>query len=365
MHSYETSSEATPGSIDAGHRESLAKPVLKVVVIEDAPLMRKMIQMHLERDSQVKVVGTAGDGQEGLEAVQRHHPDVVTLDLEMPRMNGMKTLEELRRKHPRVKVLMLSVATKHGAEATFDALQAGAHDYLPKPSGNNDSGLFAMSLRQKVRQFMPHAERETDAPVAAGNSRPAKKIKRRILAIGTSTGGPTALTHLLAELPSDFPLPIVVTQHMPSKFTTMFAQRLQSQLKLQVAEAAQDMPVERGQVLIAPGDYHLELGGTEAKPRIRLTQGPPEHFCRPAVDVMLRSVHRLYGGGVLVSILTGMGSDGLEGVRLLKKSGAWVTVQDSASSVVWGMPGAVAKAGLADSVLTLEAMAHELVRQTE
>jgi two-component system, chemotaxis family, protein-glutamate methylesterase/glutaminase len=350
--------------------------VVSVLVVDDSVVVRRAISDAISQDRNITVIGTAANGQIALSKVESLKPDVVTLDIEMPVMDGLTALRELRKRYPRLPIIMYSTLTSAGAAATLEALAAGASDYVTKPT-NSASLLDSLnSVRDKlvplihalaaraVRRPGPAVARPTPvrrAP-AARPAGPAARVD--VLAVGSSTGGPEALAKVLAKLPADLPVPVVVVQHMPTVFTKMFAERLDRTVPLHVVEAAADMRVTPGTVYIAPGGLHLEVVRRADSVVTRIHTGPPEHSCRPAVDVLFRSVARVYGPAVVATVLTGMGYDGRSGCAELAKLGAEIIVQDEASSVVWGMPGAVAEAGLADAVLPLNAIADHLLSRT-
>jgi two-component system, chemotaxis family, protein-glutamate methylesterase/glutaminase len=345
--------------------------VIRVLVVDDSALVRRLIVSALAEADDIEVVGTARDGIDAVEKVDELLPDVVTLDIEMPHLDGLGALEQIRDRHPRLPVIMFSTLTERGAIATLDALSKGASDYVTKPS---NTGSVTDGLASVRDQLVPRIRALAGVRRIAPASRPPRPQRDpvpaapkpvagppELLVIGCSTGGPDALARLLAALPGDLSVPVLVVQHMPPVFTTMLAQRLDKVSALRVREAAGgDLPTV-GEVLIAPGDWHLRVSSTAGVVRAVLDQGPQENFCRPAVDALFRSAATVYGGRVVAAVLTGMGADGLEGVRLLSSLGATVIVQDEESSVVWGMPGAVAHAGLADKVLPLAELPGALV----
>jgi two-component system chemotaxis response regulator CheB len=298
----------------------------------------------------------------------------------MPEMDGLETLRCIRREHADVTVIMLSTVTQRGAGITMDALALGANDYVAKVSNGGSLDQSTTSLRAelvpKILQFFqfpeegqpsgPPAPSRPATPVLPQNAvAPAKpRVVQRpqIVAIGVSTGGPTALSEVLPRLPRDFPLPVLIVQHMPPVFTRLLAERLATQCALRVEEAADGSTVGPGKMLIARGDYHMRVRRSGTQVVVALDQSSPENSCRPAVDVMFRAVGEVYGGGAIAVILTGMGQDGVRGAEVLKANGACVIAQDEASSVVWGMPGLVVKAGLADAVVPLERVAAEIMK---
>lgn len=350
-------------------------PIARVLVVDDSILVRKVLTTALHGQSGIEVVGTASNGRIGIQKVALLDPDVVILDLEMAESDGIATLEKLVKEFPRTRVLLFSTATEHGAQTTLDALELGASDYLAKPG---DKVTMAESIEYIRRELLPRiravARRDSSDPDSLRPSslrdgdrrllRERRAAPPRVLAIGASTGGPSALAELLRQLPPSFPLPIAVTQHMPAVFTRLLAERLSAQVGLPASEAADGMSLEPGRILIAPGDHHLtfrkRLGG---RIEVVLNQGPPENSCRPSVDPMLRSLVDAFGAGVLAVVLTGMGRDGSAGAEAVVRAGGVVLCQDEASSVVWGMPGFVAKAGLAEKVVPLLEMGAEILRR--
>jgi len=350
---------------------------IRVLVADDSVVIRRLVSHVLGQDPELEVVGTAADGAITLQKIPQVNPDVITLDVEMPVMNGLEALREIRKLYPKLHVIMFSTLTERGASATIDALVLGANDYVTKASndGSLDKSLGRLrdELIPKIKQFFPtEPEQELVSSVAQarGVAIPTSRAiprtatrQRQIVAIGVSTGGPTALAEIVPMFPADFPLPVVLVQHMPPMFTKLLADRLQAKSKLRVVEATAGLSVEPGTLFIAPGDYHMRLRRTATAVQIDLDQSPPENSCRPAVDVLFRSVSRVYGGSAIAVVLTGMGSDGLRGVEHLKTEGAFVIAQDEPSSVVWGMPGAVVRAGLADATVSLKSVIGEILIQ--
>ncbi|GAA3335597.1 hypothetical protein GCM10020358_04500 [Amorphoplanes nipponensis] len=387
--------------------------MIKVLVVDDSVVVRRLIVDSLTGAQGIEVVGTAANGLLAQAKIDQLKPDVVTMDIEMPQMDGIAAVRELRKRHKQLPVIMFSTLSAAGASATLEALSAGATDYVTKPS---NVGSIAESIAAVRDQLVPKihalAGRRTPgtptrpgsapgrpgpvpgrpglappaagrpggpvpgrpglaparpgAPVAAGPARRAGPLGRvDILAIGSSTGGPDALTKVLQALPADLPVPVVVTQHMPPVFTRMFAERLDRSTALHVVEATDGMELAPGTVYIAPGDRHLVLQRRSTATLTQLSGAPPENSCRPAVDVMFRSVAALYGASAFAAVLTGMGYDGRGGAKVLRDAGAAILAQDEASSVVWGMPGAVVGAGLADEVLPLDRIAGALMQRLQ
>jgi len=333
---------------------------IRVVVVDDSALVRRLVTTALRGAPDIEVVGVAEDGIAAIEVVDRLKPDVVTLDIEMPRLDGLGALDGIRANHPRLPVIMFSTLTERGASATLDALSRGASDYVTKPS---NTGQIADGIAVIRDQLVPRIRALAGMrKLAPGLGRTAPPTRRRTsptapvraLVIGCSTGGPDALARMLPMLPADLGVPVLVVQHMPPVFTAQLAQRLDRVSALTVREAVDLDALVPGTVLLAPGDFHLRVAASGVSRRAVLDQGPQENFCRPAVDVLFRSAVEVYGAGVLGVVLTGMGQDGLVGARAITEAGGRVLVQDAETSVVWGMPGAIAGAGLADKILPLE-----------
>ncbi|WP_456431142.1 protein-glutamate methylesterase/protein-glutamine glutaminase [Thermosulfuriphilus sp.] len=367
---------------------------IRVLVVDDSAVFRRILSEALSSDPEIEVVGSAANGKLALDKIVRLRPDVVVLDVEMPVMDGLTTLGELRRRFPQVGAIMFSSLTEKGARVTIEALARGAFDFVPKPakSGSFEESVirikeelipkikaYAQRKRPRFRtpsrlpaQPSPAAPRPTLARRAPAISVPslASMRRREVVAIGVSTGGPNALAEVIPQLPVNFPAPVLIVQHMPAFFTTQLALRLDQSSKLKVVEAQAGMPVVAGRVYIAPGDFHMEVRETGGVKTIYLHKGPPENSCRPAVDVLFRSVANVYDGRSVAVIMTGMGKDGFKGCQVIKEAGGYIIAQDEATSVVWGMPKFVAEAGLADQVLPLQEIPRTLteifkVRQHE
>ena len=348
---------------------------IRVLVVDDSVVIRSLVTHMLESDPILEVAGTASNGAVGLKRVAQLEPDVVTLDIEMPEMDGLEMLRHLRRDHPKTRVIMFSTLTERGAAITLEALTLGADDYVAKAA---NVGSLDLSMARLKDELLPRIHQFFHLPGEGRVSVPAPRIapipplpgeradtRLRALVIGVSTGGPAALQKIMPQLPADFPLPVLVVQHMPPMFTKLLAERLDSACALNVAEASAGAAVEVGRILIAPGDYHMKLEPAGRGARVCLDQAPPLNSCRPSVDALFTSACETYGGNVVALILTGMGQDGLRGAQLLKSHGAFVVSQDEPSSVVWGMPGSVVNAGIADRVLPLEQIVPEILRLTD
>lgn len=351
-------------------------PKIRVLVVDDSAVMRRVISTALAKDPQIEIAGTAHHGRAALEALAILRPDVMTLDVEMPEMDGLAALREVRKTHPRLPVIMFSSLTHRGAQATILALTAGASDYVGKPAdlANLPEAFRCLELEllPKVKMFGEQVLSRRAAALQPPAPGPASfaatgRIRRgtmEAVCLGISTGGPMALVQLFAAWTEPLAVPVFIVQHMPPMFTSLLAQRLTSAGVMDVQEARDGDLVEAGRAYLAPGGRHLEVVRTNGVARLRVTDDPPENSCRPAVDVLFRSAAQVYGGGLLGVVLTGMGSDGLRGCLAIRERGGSILAQDEASSVVWGMPGAVVNAGLADAVLPLADLPAELLRVT-
>jgi two-component system chemotaxis response regulator CheB len=346
-------------------------PKYRVLVVDDAAVIRKLVSEELAADPELEVAGTAANGRIALAKMPQVNPDLVILDVEMPEMDGLQTLRELRKTYPRLPVIMFSALTERGAEATLDALALGASDYFTKPTG---VGGPEAALRVIREELVPEIKALCAAAAARAGAAPAARPAAascpgaapgtvRVLAVGASTGGPNALADLFGGLPADFPVPVVVVQHMPPMFTRLLAERLSARSPLSFHEAVTGQELLPGRAWLAPGDHHAIVVRDGTRHRLLVHQDPPENSCRPSVDVLLRSVARAFGPDALEVILTGMGQDGLRGCEAVREAGGQVLAQDEASSVVWGMPGYVARAGLAHRVLPLSLLAGEILRR--
>ena len=350
---------------------------VRVLIVDDSAVVRRLLVDCLARDAQIEVVGTAATGSIALAKIGLLSPDLITLDVEMPGMSGLETLAEIRKAHARLPVIMFSAVTERGAATTLDALGLGANDYVTKPAS---AGSLVVALQKVQEELIPKIKGLCARVVPglagalpAGRAAPPRPrrlalaaiepARAELVAIGVSTGGPSALAKLVPALPAALPVPVVIVQHMPALFTKLLAERLATQSSIGVSEATGGEPLRPGHVWIAPGDHHLIVTPSGDGLRLELDQGPRENSCRPSVDVLFRSVAAALGPRALGVVLTGMGRDGLRGAECIHEAGGQVVVQDEETSVVWGMPGFIAHAGLADRVLGLSEMAAEIVRR--
>ena len=339
---------------------------IRVMVVDDSMFMRKVITDLLASDSEIIVVGTARNGEEALDAIPNLKPDVITLDIEMPKMDGLTALKEIMTTKP-IPVVMLSALTQEGAEQTFEALDVGAVDFLPKPSGSISLNLG--SVREELITKIKTASR---ARLRLFRKRAFRRpVKRRVgdavfksdlvINVGSSTGGPQAIKEVFSRLPRDIP-PILLVQHIPEYFTTPFSERLDKITSFDVQVAEEGDRIEAGRALIAPGDFHMVVTKTR---RIRLHQGPRVHFLRPSVDETMISSAEVFGSRNLGILLTGMGRDGAEGMKAIKLEGGQTIAQDKATSVVFGMPKAAIDEGSVDVVLPLHKITPEIIRRCQ
>jgi len=378
---------------------------IKVLVVDDSAVIRGIVVRWIEAAPDMVVAGAAINGQDALDKVKSSMPDVVVLDIEMPVMDGITALPKILKLCPQAKVIMASTLTRRNAEISLKALALGATDYVPKPTsigGGDAAEEFRRELLSRVSAIgrkRLSAQRAASAAAAAPSTvrprsvsaspaatpmpvsaapgasatphlsqfqpkdgplvlRKASIIPPQIVAIGASTGGPQALVQVVQAIAANLHVPVVITQHMPATFTAILAESLTRSSGLKCVEGATGMKLEPGCVYIAPGDYHMIIKGKGGP--IELNQNPPENFCRPAVDPMFRSVSAAYGAATLAIVLTGMGADGREGARVIAGANGTVIAQDEASSVVWGMPGAVAQAGLASAILPIQSIGLEV-----
>jgi len=342
---------------------------IRVLIVDDSAVIRRQLSDVLAADPEIVVAGAVGDGSLALQAISNLKPDLVTLDVEMPAMDGIQALVEIRKLDTRLPVIMFSTLTGPGAAKTVEALARGASDYALKPSraGSPENARAAVrdELIPKIKALCGGRGKLGAAAVTPVFVAPAYSPPTRIdlVAIASSTGGPNALGELIPQLPPDFPVPIVIAQHMPPSFTKLLAARLDTMTKLHVQEGEEGRELEKGQVWIAPGNYHMTVSRQGTKCVLGLNQEAQENSVRPAADVLFRTVAESVKENTLGVVLTGMGADGTRGAAAIREAGGAVIVQDEASSVVWGMPGSVVAARLADKVCALGALAQEIVRR--
>ncbi len=351
---------------------SASRPKFRILLVDDSSVVRRVLSDLISGDPQLEVAGTAPEGRTALKRIAELRPDLVVMDVEMPVMDGLTAVAEIRRTDRHLPIIMFSTLTHRGATATLDALTLGADDYVPKE--RNSLGLaasmedlrgdllpkiHALCLRGLRRQGRIHAE---PLPPVRRLPRPAES-QIEIVTVGVSTGGPDALSKLLPGIPQNLPVPVVMVQHMPEVFTRLLAERLSTKSPLPVKEVVGGETLTLGTIWLAPGGKHLRLIAGLSGVRLMLDSSEPRNFCRPSVDVMIESAVEIYGKGTLAVILTGMGSDGLHGCELVRKSGGQVIAQDEKSCIVWGMPGVVVRAGLADAIQPLSSIASEIVQR--
>lgn len=339
-----------------------------------------MLSDALQADPGIELAGTAANGKIALAKIPQVNPDIVTLDLEMPEMNGLDTLRIMRKTYPSIRVIVFSSLTERGAAATLDALAMGAVDYVTKPTG---SGCLSLALNRVRESLIPRIKSICGAslpgqeaeqslsrlePSRAAPRGPAKfgltPMDRiaRVVAVGASTGGPNVLSDILPRVPANFPAPLLIVQHMPPIFTKLFSERLSVLCAIKVKEAEANDKLEPGMAYLAPGDFHMAVERSNGVLRIRTSKGPPQNSCRPSADVLFASLAEVCGAETLAVVLTGMGQDGQRGAACIRGAGGRVIVQDKASSIVWGMPGAVVRAGHADLVATPDALLADILR---
>ncbi len=357
------------------------------MVVDDSAVIRGMLTRIIESEGGIKVVASAQNGEVALKLYDDFKPDVVIMDIEMPVMDGITALTHLIKKHPKAKVVMCSTLSLENAEISLKAMAIGAVDYIPKPTSTteiNKSSDFRNGIIQLVQSFgktppaTPHRQTEATHKTApkshfalpSANATftlkpaPLPTWKPRILAVGSSTGGPQALFEFFKPLKGIKNIPIVVTQHMPATFTALLAQHITTNTGIDCVEAAEGMPLLPGRIHLAKGGLHMLIKKNDAGAAVlTLNDGAPENFCKPAVDPMLRSLISYYGRDILTVILTGMGSDGMLGAQDITTAGGFVAAQDQASSVVWGMPGAVAMAGLCYTVLPIKEIGAHIAKK--
>jgi two-component system chemotaxis response regulator CheB len=345
---------------------------IRVLIVDDSVVARRVLSDLVSADPGLEVVGTAANGSLGLQKIPQVNPDAIILDCEMPELNGIQTLAAIRKSYATLPVIMFSTNSEGGATATVEALSKGASDFINKPASVGDARTLLSTLGEElVRKVKALASRSGSAtapptpPTGAPTPMAAPSTRKRIdiLAIGSSTGGPAALGQMLPKIGAFLPVPLVMVQHMPPMFTRMLAERLTTLCDFPVHEAEHDIPLLAGHAYIAAGNFHMELKRVGTTLMLHTHQGPPENSCRPSVDVLFRSVADIFGSNALGVVLTGMGADGLRGSESILSAGGAVWAQDEATSVVWGMPGFVARAGLAEKVLPLDEIGGHIQRR--
>lgn len=371
-------------TLDARAESRATTGSYKVMIVDDSAVIRGFFRRLMEPDDAIEVVAAVGNGQSAVDTLQRSLVDVIVLDIEMPVMDGMTALPKLLEVDPSVKIIMASTLTVANADVSLQALSMGATDYVAKPTSTaelHSADAFQRELIEKIKALggarrgqpatVAHTAPKKTARASDAPARPATKgaaitlrkspsAPASVLAIGSSTGGPQALLEVLGGLKDDFNLPILITQHMPATFTGILAQHITKATGRDSQEAKDGEVVSPGRIYVAPGDFHMALEAKGSDIVIRLNQGAPVNFCRPAVDVMLGSMAAIYGKHLLTVILTGMGQDGLVGGQAVIEAGGVVIAQDEATSVVWGMPGSVANAGICSAVLPIKELAGKI-----
>lgn len=367
---------------------------IKVLIVDDSAVMRKIISSALLKEPSIEIVGYASNGIQAIENVRTLNPDVVTLDIEMPEMDGLSALKEIRKENKRLPIVMFSTLTHKGAQAAVMALTAGASDYVGKPttSAGSIEGAFKVLESELIPKIIGLAKRsrlrnaQVSQKPSSTQAVPIKKnefgtintatstkapVKQLVpnkpisaVCIGVSTGGPMALMQVFSQIQNPLPVPIFIVQHMPPNFTNLLAARLCTAGVTTVKEAKEGDIAEPGNAYIAPGGFHMVLASMGPQVVMHLNTNPPENSCRPAVDVLFRSASDIYGGNLLSVVLTGMGYDGLKGCQYIKARGGQVIAQDEESSVVWGMPGAIAEHNLAEVLLPIDRIADEIIFRT-
>lgn len=343
----------------------------RVMVVDDSAIIRGILARQLETDPLIKIVASCANGQIAVERMKEANPDVIVLDIEMPVMDGLTALPLLRKINGSVKIIIASTLTLRNAEISLNAMRMGAHDYIPKPTSTSEamgSSAFQHELLEKIKTWGQKKRQNVfnalSVPKPSVSTSPSKlaliTLKPYIIGIGVSTGGPQALLDILTPLQGICHLPILITQHMPPRFTTVLAQHLQTASGCIVKEATHNEKIENGTVYIAPGDHHMVVIEENREKKIALTQSPHENFCRPSVDPMFKSIAEQYGPKALCFILTGMGSDGTKGSKIITDAGGHVIAQDEETSVVWGMPGSIVQAGVTKNILSLPDIAQIL-----
>jgi len=354
-------------------------PKIRVLIVDDSVVIRRLLSEELAKDPEIEIVGTAPTGKIALDKIPRVNPDIVTMDIEMPEMDGLECVTEVRKIYATLPIIMFSTLSQRAAKETLEALSRGANDYVTKPANVGSAVLAMQKVREelipKIKTLCPGLGGSAASALPGNAPAPSRIISAKqsaptqavdIVAIGVSTGGPNALEAVLEGLPNDLSVPIVIVQHMPPIFTQCLAERLTAKTGITVQEGVAGMRLfPGGNAWLAPGGSHMVVTRKGTRVELDINQDLPDNSCRPSVNVLFRSVAKVFGARTLAVILTGMGEDGLHGCQLLKECGAPTLVQDEASSVVWGMPRAVVEAGLADTVVPLSHIANEIVLRVQ
>jgi len=340
---------------------------IRVLVIDDSFLMRRVISDIINSDQELEVVGRAKDGIEALDMVLALSPDVVTLDVNLPLKDGILVLEDIMKKKP-TRVIMLSAYTRTDASATMRALELGVVDFIAKPSGEISLGLdklkseiitkIKMAAKVDLDKYLATFRPSSLAPVE--EAKPV--LIKKLVIIGASTGGPRAILDIMQDMPLDLPAAFLIIQHMPKGFTLSFAERIAWNTGIRAKEAEEEDIIAPGRIFVAPAGFHMVLERDIEQVRIRLTDGPPVNFVRPSIDVTMFSATEIFGRDIIGVILTGMGKDGLDGAKRIKEKGGRIIVQDEETSVIWGMPKSIIKAGLADEVLPISKISEAIIK---
>ena len=354
---------------DKNQNDSSQAPI-RLLLVDDSAAIRGILSKTFRDISGIEVIGTAANGEKALIFLEKEHVDIVLLDIEMPVMDGLETLRHLRKRYVKLPVVMFSSLTERGAKATLEALVAGANDYVAKPNGTDSKSIvdtIESELVPKIKavyrpqRFMQNSVKKKVAPQSRSNLPLVKKSKKiSVIVIAVSTGGPNALAEILPHVAVAHAPPIVIVQHMPKEFTGHLANRLSKTCNQRVREATDGEALLPEHIYLAPGGIHLELQKHGQDICLALHDGPPENSCRPSADVLFRSAAKLFTTDVVAIVLTGMGSDGLQGSKVIADAGGTIIAQDESSSVVWGMPGQIVRAGLADAIIPLNAIGPDL-----
>ncbi|GJL66824.1 MAG: chemotaxis response regulator protein-glutamate methylesterase [Nitrospirales bacterium] len=352
---------------------------IRVLIIDGAVVMRRLISDEVSQDEELEIVGNAANGNIAMLMIERVSPDVVSMSIEMTAMDGMAVVENIRSCYPHLPIILFSTLSQHAAHDTLEALSRGAQDYVTIPTNSQRVAIVRQRVQEelipKIKSLCaksshsvlsaPDLSQESVVPSDIPVGETTQQARVDVLAIGVSTGGPNALAEVLSQFSKDFPVPIVIVQHMPPIYTHCLSERLSLKCAMPVQEGIAGRSLLPGHIWIAPGDYHMTVVRKGSQVELAVNQGQQENFCRPSVDVLFRSVARVFGHRTLAVLLTGMGKDGLRGCEKVRAKRGHILAQDEVSSVVWGMPGAVVHAGLADCVLPLSKMASEIQRRVQ